>query len=163
MLWPQGSLMLSGLPQDMGEHNNDRVIPARTSPGSTRSASGAREPGQPDEKWEKNQLQLAPNPIPQNNLGLRAWHVVTHTSFCYVIWSVICDLNNFPVSKTIEWSTLRPLWEKRILSASYNYLQANVVTHSRKKCSAVLCPGIKLTQDIIGTLKHYIKNYIQHP
>ena len=44
-------LMLSGLPQDMGEFNNDRIIPARTSPVSTRSVSGAREPGQLDEKW----------------------------------------------------------------------------------------------------------------
>lgn len=39
-------LMLPDLPQDMRVQNNDRVISALASPGSTRSASGARGPGQ---------------------------------------------------------------------------------------------------------------------
>ena len=35
----------------MSEQRNDRVIPAQTSPGWTRSASVVRKPGQTDEKW----------------------------------------------------------------------------------------------------------------
>lgn len=35
----------------MSETTNTRAILAWTSPGLTRSSSGAREPGQPDDKW----------------------------------------------------------------------------------------------------------------
>ena len=35
----------------MSEQGNDRLILAQTSPGSTRSASVVREPGQIDQKW----------------------------------------------------------------------------------------------------------------
>ena len=46
-----GKTMIYQPTSGMREQINDRAIPAQTLPGSTRSASVAREPGQTDEKW----------------------------------------------------------------------------------------------------------------
>lgn len=86
-------------------------------------------------------MQPTPPSIPQPTLGLTAWHVLTGTGFTlyYVIYTIyLCLLCRAYVriqSTHIHTSTRKENQVNAFLSASSNYLKANVAAlHLKKKC-----------------------------